>query len=272
MKILRTLPLPKAADVSIKGETPPLEISFSDMASWIDCGYAYRLSSVFGFQQWPAEELGYGKAVHHVLRSLAEQTRESGSIPDKEEIKALVEREFYTPFATAASHAQLFKAALRLVGTYVRDYSDDLQRIWELERQFELHTPDGLLAGRADVILDNESGQKQGLAIVDYKVSKGEERKDRNELQLRIYSHAGRREGCDVKAAYLHSLGESRRESVAIGEDAVAESVVKVTHALSAIREGQYPPTTSKKSCTSCDHARICRYCDTSVRAGMEEW
>ncbi len=33
---------------------------------------------------------------------------------------------------------------------------------------------DGLLSGRAGVILDNEGGEKQGLAILDYKVSQGE--------------------------------------------------------------------------------------------------
>ena len=246
--------------------------TISLMANWVDCGYAYRLSSVFGFQQWLAEELGYGKAVHHVLRTLAEQARAPGMIPGKEDIRAIVGREFYTPFATAASHSQLFKSALRLVDTYVTDYADDLQRIWELERQFELHTPDGLLTGRADVILDNEEGRKQSLAIVDYKVSKGEERTDRNELQLRIYSHAGRREGYDVRGAYLHSLGKSRRKSVAIDEAVVAESVGKAARALSAIRASQYPPAASKKACSSCDHARICRFCEKAVRAGLDEW
>ena len=267
-----TPPLPEPAAASAHREVPPLEISFSDMASWVDCGHAYRLSSVFGFQQWLAEELGYGKAVHHVLRTLAEQARVRDAIPGREEIRALVEREFYTPFATAASHSQLFRSALKLVETYVTDYEDDLHRIWELERQFELHTPDGLLTGRADVILDHEDGFKKSLAIVDYKVSKGEERKDRNELQLRIYSHAGRREGFDVRGAYLHSLAQSSRETVTIDEAVVAESVGKATKAIAAIRAGAYPAASSKKACSACDYARLCRHCEKSVRAGLEEW
>ena len=67
----KSLPLPRVETAALHKEPPALEISFSDMADWLDCGYAYRLASVFGFQQWLAEELGYGKAVHHVLRSLA---------------------------------------------------------------------------------------------------------------------------------------------------------------------------------------------------------
>jgi DNA helicase-2/ATP-dependent DNA helicase PcrA len=107
---------------------------------------------------------------------------------------------------------------------------------------------------------------------VDYKVSKGEECTDRNELQLRIHSRAGRREGYDVRGAYLHSLGESRRKSVAIDEAVVAESVGKVAQALSAIRASQYPPAASKKACSSCDLARIYRFCEKAVRADLEEW
>jgi DNA helicase-2/ATP-dependent DNA helicase PcrA len=267
-----SLPLPEAAGLANQREVPPLEISFSEMANWVDCGYAYRLSSVLGFQQWLAEELGYGKAVHHVLRTLAELARTRGTIPGKDEIRALVEREFYTPFATAASHSQLFKSALRLVETYVTDYGDDLQRVWELERQFELHTSDGLLSGRADVILDNEGGEKQGLAILDYKVSKGEERKERNELQLRIYSHAGRQEGFNVRGAYLHSLAKSTREPVSIDRSIVADSVTKAVQALAAIRAGQFPAASSRKVCSACDHARLCRHCEMSVRADLEEW
>lgn len=192
-------------------------------------------------------------------------------MPPTSEIRALVESEFYTPFASPAAHAQLFKGALRLVQTYATDYAEDLTRIWELERQFELHTPDGLLTGRADVILENEEGRKQSLAIVDYKVSKSDQRADRNELQLRIYSHAGRREGFDIRGAYLHNLGESRRTAVNIDEGQVAESVKKAENALSAIRAGHYPPATSRQACSSRDHARICRYCEKSVRSTLDE-
>lgn len=51
---------------------------------------------------------------------------------------------------------------------YLFNYGNDL-----------IHTGDGLLIGRADVILDEEGGSKGSLAVVDYKVSKDEEREDR---------------------------------------------------------------------------------------------
>ncbi len=268
----KSLPLPEVRDSSAHRDVPPLEISFSEMARWVDCGYAYRLSSVFGFQQRLAEELGYGKAVHHVLRTLAEVAHERGVLPNSGEIRALVEREFYTPFANSASHSHLFQSALRLVETYATDYADDLRRIWEIERPFELLTEDGLLRGRADVILGHEAGSKDSLAIIDYKVSQSDERADRYELQLRIYSDAGRREGFDVRAAYLHSLAGSKREPVAIDKPTVHDAVETAAKALTSIRAGTFPPAPSKAACVACNYARVCRYCHQDTRAGLEEW
>ena len=269
---MQKLPVPVLEQPTRSGEGIPLEISFSDMAQWLGCGYRYRLSAVFGFQQKLAEELGYGKAVHHVLRNLAEEARGSGVIPRSDDVISLVEKEFYTPFASEASQSMMFRSALRLVETYIRDYADDLGRIWELERSFEIHTDDGLLSGRADVILDKEGSDKRGLSIVDYKASRRVEREEHNEMQLRIYSHAGRREGFDVRAAYLHDLAHSRRDSIPIGEDQVAQAVAEARSALAAIRNRKYPAATSFKECSVCDYSHVCHYCEKNVRQKIDEW
>ncbi|HUY45583.1 MAG TPA: PD-(D/E)XK nuclease family protein [Streptosporangiaceae bacterium] len=86
--------------------------------------------------------------------------------------------------------------------------SEDLQRVWEVERPFELHLPTAIISGRADVILDMEGGEVQSLAIVDYKTSTDAE--DDHGLQFAIYTDAGRREGLDVRAAYVHDLAARR--------------------------------------------------------------
>jgi len=52
----------------------------------------------------------------------------------------------------------MYTAANRLVTRYVGDYSSDLQRVWALEHPFELYLDDGIVVGRADIILDEEGG------------------------------------------------------------------------------------------------------------------
>ena len=60
------------------GDEDTLAITFSEMASFLDCGLAYRLRTLVGFEPRLAPELGYGKAVHHLLRRVAEHTQTTG--------------------------------------------------------------------------------------------------------------------------------------------------------------------------------------------------
>jgi len=70
------------------------------------------------------------------------------------------------PAANKPAHRQLKAAAKRLVVSYVKDHAEDLHRVWETERPFELHLDGLTISGRADVILDMEGGVPASLAIV----------------------------------------------------------------------------------------------------------
>lgn len=155
---------------------------------------------MFGFQPFLAPELGYGKAVHHIMRVIAEHTRIHGSPPSAPELDRLFDTSFFLPAASKPAHAQLKRAAQRLVGTYLSLYADDLRRVWETERPFELHLPTAVINGRADVILDSEGDEVTALAIVDYKTSVDPDPSADADyaLQLAVYADAGRREGLDV--------------------------------------------------------------------------
>ena len=86
--------------------------------------------------------------------------------------------------------------------------------MWETERPFELHLDGVTVSGRADVILDQEGGVPTALAIVDYKTSTVGDALE-HALQLQVYADAGRREGLDVRAAYVHDLKATTRDAVA---------------------------------------------------------
>ena len=228
---LNVLPLPGPPAEEAPKEPPTLDVSFSDLAAFEECGHRYRLSNVLGYQTQIAPELGYGRAIHHVLRQLAETVRATGEIPTPTELNHLADEEFYVPFASPQAWQTMRKAAKRLVTTYVESYSSDLHRVWAVERPFALHLDDGVVSGRADVILDKENDRTGSLAIVDYKVAADEARRRRYEEQLRIYSLAGRGEGLNVEAAYLHELKDGTRASVDIGEKPAQD----------ALRDGEYP-------------------------------
>ncbi len=205
-------------------------MSFSELADYMRCPYAFRLRHRLGFQPRIAPELGYGKSVHHALRTVADEFQSSGRLPTDAELNDLLDREFFLPYASKPAHLQLKGAAKRLVTRYLDDHSDDLDRIWEAERPFELHLNEAVVTGRADRILDREGGHIEALAIVDYKTSTG--RDDDYDLQLQVYADAGRREGLDVRAAYIHDLDAADRIPIDISSEAVVKAEERVRETL----------------------------------------
>jgi DNA helicase-2/ATP-dependent DNA helicase PcrA len=234
----------------------PISITYSELAAIIDCGMAFRLRNLIGFQPRRAPELGYGKAVHHVMRTVAEATKASGNVPAPAEIDKLLDSSFFLPAASKPAHRQLKDAARRLIATYIEKYQADLHRVWETERPFELHLDGVTVTGRADVILDQEGGVPTALAIVDYKTATHGETGD-HDLQLQVYADAGRREGLDVRAAYLHDLKAASRVPVPVEPAAISVAEQKVADATERIRARDYRPNPGQR-CRRCEVRTIC--------------
>lgn len=239
------------------GGTEPatVELTYSELASFLDCALMYRLRSLVGFQPRLAPELGYGKAVHHVLRTVAERTRATGEVPHAAHIEAILDASFFLPTANKPAHRQLKDAARRLINEYATSHADDLQRVWETERPFELHLDGVTVSGRADVILDEEGGVPTALAILDYKTSTkvGAD----HGLQLQIYADAGRREGLDVRGAYVHDLKAGARTKVDVGTDAVVSAETTVGEAAERLRARDFTPSPGLR-CRSCEVRTVC--------------
>jgi DNA helicase II / ATP-dependent DNA helicase PcrA len=248
---------PSAVEPSSEGEDDPISITYSELALFLDCGMAFRLRNLVGFQPRLAPELGYGKAVHHVMRAVAEATQSSGTVPTPSEIDRILDNSFFLPTANKVAHRQLKDAARRLVANYVAEHTEDLYRIWETERPFELHLDGVIVAGRADVILDEEGGVPTALAIVDYKTSTVGDVHD-HALQLQVYSDAGRREGLDVRGAYVHDLKAGRRDPVPVDPAAIVGAEQTVSEAAVRIRAREYTAKPGAR-CRGCEVRTICK-------------
>jgi DNA helicase-2/ATP-dependent DNA helicase PcrA len=256
-QLVTTLPVAVPALTSENADGDALlQVTFSELAAYDVCGLAYRLRSVLGFQPTLAPELGYGKAVHHVMRTIAERTKATGSPPDRATVDRILDDELFLPAANKVAHREMKDAARRLVNRYIADHESDLQRVWMTERPFELHLGDAVVSGRADVILDQEGGVTTGLAIIDYKTSTGEV--GTHDLQLQVYADAGRREGLDVRGAYVHDLKRGARDAVDVEPSAITAAEAKVTTVLQGLRQRQYAPKPGT-ACRSCDVKVLCK-------------
>ncbi|MBI2683800.1 MAG: ATP-dependent helicase [Actinobacteria bacterium] len=233
-----------------------IALTYSELAAFLECGMAFRLRDRIGFQPRLAPELGYGKAVHHLMRVVAERTRESGSVPSADEIDRILDASFFLPAANKVAHRNLKESARRLVTTYTQKHEDDLHRVWETERPFELHLDGVTVTGRADVILDTEGGVPTALAIVDYKTSTDGSALD-HALQLQVYANAGRREGLDVRGAYVHDLKASDRDVIDISPDAVNVAESTVVEAAARLRNRDFTPRPGPR-CRGCEVRTVC--------------
>ena len=237
----------------------PIALSFSDLSQFIQCGWAYRLRTRLGFQIRLATELGYGRAVHTIMRAIAEITKREGSPPSDIRIQSLVDKYFYLPTASKTEHRQLKKAARRIVLEYVEQHQQDLHRTWQTERPFELHLAGVTITGQADVIMDGEENTPGALAVVDYKTSVDPDIWD-YDLQLQIYTAAGMREGLDMRAAYVHDLKRDIRHTVSTDHAQIVAAQATATAAAQQIREREFLPKPEATRCQQCEVRRICNH------------
>ncbi|MFZ6005772.1 MAG: ATP-dependent helicase [Actinomycetota bacterium] len=240
---------------SVGDDDSTLELTYSELASFLDCAKAYRLRNLVGFQPRLAPELGYGKAVHHVLRTVAERTRDSGAVPSKDEIDIILDESFFLPTANKPAHRQLKEAGRRLVTEYATDHADDLHRVWETERPFELRLDGVTISGRADVILDEEGGRPTALAILDYKTSTTAD--SDHGLQLQVYADAGRREGLDVRGAYIHDLKHGQRSTIDVTPGSITAAEAVIVEAAVRLRSRDYTPAPGTR-CRRCEVRTVC--------------
>jgi len=245
----------------LSGDSPDdvdLAISYSDLASFMECGLAYRLRQRIGFMPKLAPELGYGKAVHHIMRTVAKYTEANGKTPDEEFIGQILDREFYLPNANKAAHRQLKEAARRLVTQYVAEYGAELHRVWETEYPFELHLPGVTVSGRADVIVDGEEHGSASLTLIDYKTRTSDDAE--HDIQLQIYASAGRREGLNIRDAFVHDMIASDRIPVNVDAASVAAAEQVVIEISGKIKRREFIAAPEQAKCGRCDMRSICSH------------
>ncbi|MGH9489631.1 MAG: ATP-dependent helicase [Terriglobales bacterium] len=269
------LPLPAAAARHQPGPTEPAELAFSDLALYERCPKAYRLRNLLGFQPKLARELGYGRAVHSVLRAMADLAQREGRAPSEAEAEEILKQEFYLPYANAAALPPMRRAAQALVTAYRQRFGEDLLRTWDTERPLTLAVDGARIQGRADVILDRESGEAGALALADYKTA-ADDSLELHAFQLAVYAAAARDEGLNVRAAYLHELSTGLnasaaeheiRRAVPVGPAEAQAARAKAGAIVGDISARRFPPRPAPATCGQCDVRPVCGDAATADRS-----
>ena len=250
------LDYPKPWVIDREDEIKDLQITYSEIAAYLECGHSYWLRNRLGFPPAIVEAIGYGKAIHHLMRAIAEETKRKGKPLKPIDVDRILAMDFFLPFANKTVATNYKESARKLVLKYMKDYAKDMERVWEVERPFELALPGVVVSGRADVILDKHEGKPDSLAIVDYKT--GDAEQDFG-LQLQVYALAGLKEGLEVNAAFVHNLKNQERESVDTSQKALDSAAETIIKAAADIKSRKFQAKPEKVKCGNCDVRAICK-------------
>jgi DNA helicase-2/ATP-dependent DNA helicase PcrA len=231
-------------------------VTYSELATYEQCPQAYLLRNQLGCMPPIQAELGYGNAVHHLMRVIAEHTQTVGRLPTAGEIDDFLTSGFYLPFANKPAHREMREKARKLVSKYVNEHENELLRTWATERPFELYLRGVVISGRADVIYDDVDGTPENLVIVDYKTST---RDQVEPLQLQVYADAGRREGLTVQGAVIEDMATEIGHAVSVDPTAVAAAETRVVGIAEALKERDFTPKPEISKCRRCDVRTVCR-------------
>ena len=145
-------------------DDPTIEITFSELAAFLDCAHGLPAAQPDRLPAPPRARarLRQGRPPRAAHRRRATPRHRARSRTPAE-IDAHPRRELLPADRQQARPPPA--QGRRPAGwspTYAADHADDLHRVWETERPFELHLDGITVSGRADVILDHEGGVPTG--------------------------------------------------------------------------------------------------------------
>ena len=229
-------------------------LTAGDILQYRQCPHGYRLRKCWGYQASLTPEIGFGRSVHHVLRLLAEESRQ-GTDPvglvDK-----LVDEEFHLPFAREAQRDAIAERAKRSLRKYAEKHREELASANEVEARLEFGLARRVtIVGRADVLI----GPDESLELRDYKTADDSRLLEDAELQVRIYALGLRKLGVVVAKASVADVASNLVHKVSLGPAEMESAEEIAITCANGILATKYPARPGVR-CRECDFGPICRF------------
>jgi DNA helicase-2/ATP-dependent DNA helicase PcrA len=226
--------------------------SVTELVNYMLCPYHYRLSNLWGYMQSIKVLLGYGEALHYVLRRTAELMSQGYSAVSA--VNTAMD-DFYLPFASDEVFDDTKESAKKILRKFVVEHQEDMKRISEVETRVELPLENSIIVGKVDVILKDVNSYE----IRDYKTSDEIISKEDYEFQIRLYAHALRNLDYNVESGSIAYLKESKVKKVEIDEKSVNTEKTKAEEIVRKIKNSEFPMKPRKNFCEKCEYKKICK-------------
>jgi DNA helicase-2/ATP-dependent DNA helicase PcrA len=245
--------------VRSNGDTAIMDTDFSQVLTYAECPYKYYLRYVCGFMPPIAIELGFGKALHHVVAELARESAGSKA-PTLEDVDRILAESFYLPFAGPIAFEQLHSAARRRLSRYVESYGEELIFTRHPEHRIEVPMETARIRGRIDLVLQAKEGHPEDVVLIDFKTSANRPPSMHHQNQIRMYAEAVKALGMNPVKLAIHDLDDENGERIDIdaSEEIVEAFRADLAQILQNITKGKFSRKKSKTGCSACDFTVIC--------------
>jgi DNA helicase-2/ATP-dependent DNA helicase PcrA len=246
--------------VQTNSEQAPIEVDFSGLSTYGECGFRYWLREVCGFQPPLVRELGFGRFLHHAIAELARRGA-SGCQPTVYDVDEILS-EFYLPFAGPIPFRKLFASARRRLAAYVSRYGEELTMTIQPEMRFEVPAAGARIRGRIDLLLRANTGGDNDVVLLDFKTAANRPPSEMHENQLRLYAEACRRLGLRPVQLAIHDLDSEKGGRFAVEQDARQTEVFRerLSDWVAGIRDRRFQPRAEPSHCQPCDYRTFCRH------------
>lgn len=194
--------------------------------------------------------------MHHVLRAVAERTRETGDGAGWPRDRVDPGRRLL-PARSEPSGAPADEGVRSSAHHAVR--AGPLPTICTAcgrpNVPFQVRLEGLSIVGRADVILDREDGVPTALAILDYKASASDVAE--HELQLQVYATAARRGDWTYVHRTFVTSRRGERRSIPVTPDATDAAITTGVEAGRRLRDRDFAPSPGP-SCRRCEVRAVC--------------
>lgn len=243
----------------LRKSSMPLTLNFSLLEDYFECPYRFKLSMFYGFVEPMPEALGYGNAMHEVVRNI-NIAAINGVTVDEAFIHKTFDEVFYLPYASPKLRENMEASARRAIMKYVEHNRDHFSEIRFAETPIEIDLGDGITVnGRIDMVREETVDGERRTVIVDFKTANKRVAEAINTEQLKIYTLGYQRltgEMADSMEIYHLDSEHTAREEVADGLIENVESEIR--EAADRIRKNDLPRQCDAAKCAKCHLNHLC--------------
>ncbi len=241
------------------GEAPAIVLNFSVLQDFYACPYRFKMSFFYGFLQPVLPQMGYGRSLHDIVMAIHRQFEATGKVT-KEDIPAMIDDNFYLPYATGQMADDMKAKGTKAIIDYFKENHENFDKIEFSEKEIEIDLGQNIrVTGRIDLVRRLDNYDEPTTYIVDFKTVDPAVYQGVGEEQLKIYA-LGYNALTGRNADYIefYNLEENDRQSRQLQNDDLENAKTRIVQAANEIRANQLQKNCSQKTCATCYMAHLC--------------